>query len=67
MPRNFGKGAIPIEDLARKGDGPQRPGGSDCLQKHRSVLEVANDVYGLTPARCWKVKGTVSLRSKLRI
>ena len=36
---------------------PQRSEGSDCLLKTQvraKTLQV--EVYGLTPARCWKVK-----------
>ena len=38
---------------------PQRSEGSDCLLKTQvraKTLQV--EVYGLTPARCWKVKRT---------
>ena len=38
--------------------GPQRPGGSDCLLKTQVRAKSQDDVYGLTPARCWKVKGS---------
>lgn len=37
---------------------PQRPGGSDCLLKTQVRAKKQFDVYGLTPARCWNVKGT---------
>ena len=35
---------------------PQRPVGSDCLLKTQVRAKSQDDVYGLTPARCWKVK-----------
>ena len=38
--------------------------GSDCLLKTQVHAKSQDDVYGLTPARCWNVKGTVSLRSE---
>ena len=48
--RNFGRrGAI-----ARW---PQRTGSSNCLAKTQVYAKSKDDVYGLTPARCWKVKG----------
>ena len=37
---------------------PQRPGESDCLLKTQVRAKSQDDVYGLTPARCWNVKGT---------
>ena len=38
--------------------GPQRPGRSDCLLKTQVRAKSQDAVYGLTPARCRKVKGT---------
>ena len=35
---------------------PQRIGPSDCLPKTQVYAKSKDDVYGLTPARCWKVK-----------
>lgn len=35
----------------------QRPGGSDCLLKTQDYAKSKDAVYGLTPARCRKVKG----------
>ena len=35
---------------------PQRNGSSDCLTKTQGYAKSKDDVYGLTPARCWKVK-----------
>src|SRR3954468_20969642 len=59
-PRNFGRrgaadgvGACPRSRLR-----PQRPVGSDCLLKTQVRAKSQDDVYGLTPARCWNVKGT---------
>ena len=37
--------------------GPQRNRGSDCLLKTQGYANSQEEVYGLTPARCWKVKG----------
>ena len=49
LPRNFGiRGACV--------SGPQRIGPSDCLPKTQVYAKSKDDVYGLTPARCWKVK-----------
>ena len=36
---------------------PQRIVPSDCLAKTQVYAKSKDDVYGLTPARCWKVKG----------
>ena len=38
-------------------DRPQRIGPSDCLSKTQVCAKSKDDVYGLTPAQCWKVKG----------
>ena len=35
---------------------PQRIGPSDCLAKTQLYAKSKDDVYGVTPARCWKVK-----------
>ena len=37
--------------------GPQRIGSSNCLAKTQVYAKPEGEVYGLTPARCWKVKG----------
>ena len=48
-PRNFGiRGA--------HGNESQRIGPGDCLAKTQVCAKSKDDVYGLTPARCWKVK-----------
>ena len=48
-PRNFGRrGALEKE--------PQRIGPSNCLAKTQVYAKPKGEVYGLTPARCWKVK-----------
>ena len=48
-PRNFGiRGAC----LGRS----QRIGSSNCLAKTQVYAKPKGEVYGLTPARCWKVK-----------
>ena len=49
LPRNFGIRGAPY-------GGPQRIGPSDCLPKTQVYAKSKDDVYGLTPARCWKVK-----------
>ena len=36
---------------------PQRIGPGNCLAKTQVYAKSKDDVYGLTPARCWKVKG----------
>ena len=35
---------------------PQRIGSSNCLAKTQVYTKPKGEVYGLTPARCWKVK-----------
>ena len=48
-PRNFGRrGACENR--------PQRRGSSNCLAKTQVYAKPKGEVYGLTPARCWKVK-----------
>ena len=37
--------------------GPQRIGPSNCLAKTQVYAKPKGEVYELTPARCWKVKG----------
>ena len=49
-PRNFGRRGAPEME-------PQRIGPGDCLAKTQLYAKSKDDVYGLTPARCWKVKG----------
>ena len=50
-PRNFGiRGATEMW--------PQRKGPSNCLPKTQVYAKPKGDVYGLTPARCRKVKGS---------
>ena len=39
-------------------------GGSDCLSKTQGYANFNEDVYGLTPARCWKVKVSCQLYAK---
>ena len=48
-PRNFGRRGAPEM-------GPQRKGPSNCLAKTQVYAKPQGEVYGLTPARCWKVK-----------
>ena len=33
-------------------------GGATVYQKHRAMQTRKGEVYGLTPARCWKIKWT---------
>ena len=48
QPRNFGRrGATEMW--------PQRKGSSNCLAKTQVYAKPKGEVYGLTPARCWKV------------
>ena len=50
LPRNFGRrGACASR--------PQRNGSSNCLAKTQLYAKPKGEVYGVTPARCWKVKG----------
>ena len=47
-PRNLGRrGAC--------GSRPKRIGSSNCLAKTQVYAKPKGEVYGLTPARCWKV------------
>ena len=41
---------------AGSGGGWHKPVRSDCLLKTQVRAKSQDDVYGLTPARCWKVK-----------
>ena len=48
-PRNFGR-------RGANEDWPQRIGPSNCLAKTQVCAKPKGEVYGLTPARCRKVK-----------
>ena len=48
-PRNFGRRGASEKR-------PQRIGSSNCLAKTQVYAKPKGEVYGLTPARCWKVK-----------
>ena len=48
-PRNFGRRGASEKR-------PQRTGPSNCLAKTQVYAKPEGEVYGLTPARCWKVK-----------
>ena len=48
---------------AEKG-GPQRIGSSDCLPKTHGYAKSQDDEYGLTPARCRKVKRSANFERK---
>ena len=50
LPRNFGR-------RGARETGPQRIGPSNCLAKTQVYAKPKGEVYELTPARCWKVKG----------
>ena len=57
LPRNSAKWP---RNLGRRGaceSRPQRRGPSNCLAKTQVYAKPKGEVYGLTPARCWKVKG----------
>lgn len=56
LPRNSAKWP---RNLGRRGaceSRPQRIGSSNCLAKTQVYAKPKGEVYGLTPARCWKVK-----------
>src|SRR5919197_5004685 len=57
--RNFGRRrTVWFEAPVRARAGrSQRPGPSDCLLKTQVRAKSQDDVYGLTPARCWNVTG----------
>ena len=42
--------------FSRYARGPQRKSPCDCLSKTQVCANTKVDVYGLTPAQCWKVK-----------
>ena len=48
-PRHFGR-------RVARATWPQRIGSSNCLAKTQVYAKPKGEVYGLTPARCWKVK-----------
>ena len=57
LPRNSAKWP---RNLGRRGaceSRPQRIGSSNCLAKTQVYAKPKGEVYELTPARCWKVKG----------
>ena len=47
-PCNFGRKGATVR-------WPQRIGSSNCLAKTQVYAKPKGEVYGLTPARCWKV------------
>ena len=49
-PRNFGRRGASEKRT-------QRIGPRNCLSKTQVYAKPSGEVYGLTPARCWKVKG----------
>ena len=55
--RNFGRRDAPVR-------GPQRRGPGNCLAKTQVYAKPQGEVYGLTPARCWKVKRGRKLQSE---
>jgi hypothetical protein len=57
-----------VKSLADEADGGRSEKGvATVYQKHRSVQSRQVEVYGLTPARCWKVKRRRLASAKLRI
>ena len=50
-----------MDFASRSIGGSQRAVGSDCLAKTQDYAKPQGDVYGPTPARCRKVKGTCQL------
>ncbi len=60
-PVTSGEGGTPLlswHELPAAVGGSQKPVRSDCLLKTQVRAKSQDDVYGLTPARCWKVKRT---------
>ena len=57
--RNFGRRiAVRVKAAFMSSPGSRRdPAQATVYQKHRSVPTLKEDVYGLTPAQCRKVKG----------
>ena len=55
-PRNFGRRGASVRR-------PQRIGPSNCLAKTQVCAKPKGEVYGLTPARCWKVKRRGKVRA----
>src|SRR5690606_22902770 len=51
-PCNFGRRGASSNLLEK----PQRKGPGDCLTQTHGYAKSQDEVYGLTPARCWKVK-----------
>ena len=58
----LGEGACP-----RSRGGPQRPGPADCLAKTQPSANPQGDVWGVTPARCRKVKGRGQRKRSLEL
>ncbi len=56
-PRNFGR-------RGARETGPQRNGPSNCLAKTQVYAKPEGEVYELTPARCWKVKGGAQAKAE---
>ena len=56
LPRNSAKWSRNLGRRDAPERGPQGRGPSNCLAKTQVYAKPKGDVYGLTPARCWKVK-----------
>ena len=56
LPRNSAKWPRNLGRRAACESRPQRIGSSNCLAKTQVYAKPKGEVYGLTPARCWKVK-----------
>ena len=56
LPRNSAKWPRNLGRRCACGSRPQRIGSRNCLAKTQVYAKPIGEVYGLTPARCWKVK-----------
>ena len=55
LSRNSAKWPCNLGIKGAHASGPQRVGSSNCLAKTQVYAKPEGEVYGLTPARCWKV------------
>ena len=61
IPRNFGeKGTPAVKAHAAGSGGVAQTSEKRLFTKTQVRAKSQDDVYGLTPARCWKVKGPVN-------
>ena len=56
LSRNSAKWPCNLGIKGAHASGPQRVGSSNCLAKTQVYAKPEGEVYGLTPARCRKVK-----------